>query len=166
MKIMRENALYIQKIDLEFLKYYYRILPEDISNMIFSNPEINLDDLSKYDFLKIEDPQVIKYFQNVDAIIDYNSIENYSIDELGEIGKKYNIEFDIIARQLYTTNKSDSKYAHILSQYKELNYKIKTLVDIIDYKNGLLILNLPGSKEKSNIKKLINKFIAKKSTKV
>lgn len=161
MKLMVGNSLYVQKIDLEFLKYYYRVLPESISTKVFDNPKIDLDDYSKYDFLEFSDYEDIEYFQNVDAIIDYNMIEGYTNSELSAIGKRFSEEFDKVSSELYSITESDPKYNDVLSRHKTLTYKMKTLNDILDFRNGMLKLQLPTEKKESKFKQLINRIIPK-----
>lgn len=160
MKLIVDNSLYIQKIDLEFLQYYCHLLPKNVSDKIFKNPQIDLDDYSKYDFLEFSNPEDIAFFQNIDAIIDYNMIENYSNTELGEMGKSFRIELEQTAQKLYSIKESSPEYKDTLLRYKILNYKIKSLTDILDFKYGMLKFKLPTSKNR--IKQLINRIIHKK----
>lgn len=162
MKIIQDNSLYIQKIDLEFLKYHARILPENISKKIFENPEIDLDDYNKYDLFKFDEPQDIEFFQNLDFIIDYTVIKDYNNEELYEYVKTCHKEFESTALQLFTTNKKDPQYTNVLFRYKVLSYKKLSLYHISEFKNGLLDMPLPKPNKDKSIKKLLNKLLTKK----
>ncbi len=162
MIISKDNAIYIQKQDLEFLKYYYNMLPTYISQKIFENPDINLDDYSKYDLFKFDDSKDIEFFNSIDCLIDYTSIKNFSIGQLVELGKNYAKQLEEITKRLYATNNSNQEYSSILLQYKSLNYKLSSLRDIIDFLNGAINMPLPKkNNHKAKISKLIQKHFQK-----
>ena len=160
MKIIQDDAVYVQKIDLKFLKYYHRILPENISKKIFENPKIDLDDYNKYDLFKFDEPQDIEFFQSLDFIVDYMVIKDYNNDELENYAESCQKELESISQQLYTTDKKDPEYATISSRYKVLSYRQISLYHISEFKSGLL--DMPLSKtNKQGMKKLINKVFSR-----
>ena len=142
MKIITKAAAYVQKIDLEILKYTLHYLPQSISSKIFENCELDVDDFNKYDFFKFEDEKDIEFFKSIDWLIDYNSVRDLTNEEITKIGRDYVEQRDQIAKKLYTASDYE-EYNDILFQYKLINYQITSLNDISDFKNGLLKINLP-----------------------
>lgn len=160
MKIIQDNAIYVQKVDLEFLKYDARILPENILKSIFENPQIDLDDYEKYDLFKFDEPQDVEFFQKLDFIVDYTVIQDYNNDELKKYAETCQNEFESIAQQLYNADKNDLEYATMSFRYKVLSYRQISLYHIGEFKHGLLDMPLPKT-NKQGIKKLINKVLSK-----
>lgn len=60
MKIIKNNAVYIQKKDLEFLKYNPHILPQSISSKIFENGDI---DPVNRTFLDLTMKKILPFFK-------------------------------------------------------------------------------------------------------
>lgn len=137
MKMVIGRTLYVQKIDLEFLKYRLHSLPQFISSKIFESRKINVDDNNKYDFFRFEDIDEIEFFKGISWIIDYDSL---------------------IALTDQDIKKLSNDYEDILLQYKLLNYQIASLNDFIDFKSGRLKITLP--REENKLQKIIRKIFA------
>ena len=73
MKIILKDSAYVQKIDISYLIESNLKIPESIYLKI-SCEDIN--DNNKYEFIKFTDHQEIKYFKNIDWIIDYIKQKN------------------------------------------------------------------------------------------
>lgn len=161
MKIITNNALYVQKVDIDFLKYRLHSLPQFISSKIYENSELDIADFNKYDFFKLEDKNDIDFFKSVDWLFEYNFVKDLTTEEITEIGRQYVEKREQIAKKLYSVT-DDIEYKNILLQYTLTNYQIASLNDIIDFKLGLLKMNLPDvfySTEVLNQKKGIRKLI-------
>lgn len=161
MKIITNTAVYVQKIDLEFLKYRLHSLPQTISSKIFENNKLDVDDFDKYDFFKFEDKNDIEFFKGIDWLIDYNSIKDLPTEEITKSGRDCVEKREQITKKLYG-RASAEEYDELLLQYVLINNKIKSLNDIIDFKLGLLKIKLPDGidypeeiVQKKGIKKLI-----------
>lgn len=164
MIITKENATYVQKYDLKFLRNIYRILPEDIDQKIFNNPDIDPDDYNIFDFFKFTDPKDIEYFSNLECLNDYTYIKELSKEEFQEMVKNVVRRLDEITKKLYNTDKNDPEYSSIFLQYKSLNYKVVDLRHIAEYKNGFIDMNLP-KEHKLKIPKLMQRIFSPKTSK-
>lgn len=76
MRVLTGNTLYVQKIDIEFLKYTLHTLPDSATD------KINLDDYNKYDFIPFTDKNIILYLSSLDCIIDYQEIEKLTPEDI------------------------------------------------------------------------------------
>lgn len=161
MKIITNHLAYVQKIDLEFLKYRLHSLPQSISSKIFENSEIDVDDFNKYDFFKFDDVSDIEFFKGIDWIIDYDSIRNLTDIEIKAMGRTYVERLEQITKILYKMTSDNKDYENVLLQYKLLHYQITSLNDILDFKSGLLKMTLPNKDNK--LQKLIRIFIKRKN---
>lgn len=161
MKIITDNAVYIQKVDLEFFKYELRSLPKFISLKIFENKEIDMDDYEKYDFLKFEDEEIIEFLKKIDWIIDYDLVKNLTDDEIREIGRTYAEKFESVNKKIYTTSPNKKDYKDLLQQSKLLFYQLRSIEDLLDFKGGRLKITLP--KDENKFLKLVRKLTSKKN---
>lgn len=87
------------------------------------------------------------------------------------MGREYVEKREQITKKLYSMTATDDEYKAILLQYKRINYQIASLTNIIDFKLGLLKMNLPEdiyyqevfAQEKS-IRELIKSIFGKRKT--
>lgn len=161
MKILTKNIVYVQKKDLEFLKYIVRILPPSIGQKIFENKDLDPDDYDKYDFFEFTDDDDIAFFRSLDWLIDYTQVKDSKNDNLRQIAEKVAIKYDEVARRLYSMTEKDENYKSTLQEYTLLSYQIATIEDISDINNGLLKINIPNTKV--SIPKLKKNFFSKVS---
>lgn len=170
MKISTKDAIYVQKKDLEFLKFQARALPSSINQKIFENSMLDLDDYDKYDFLMFENEEDIEFFKSLDWLIDYTEIKDLENDELRQIGENLVKRNDEVAKKLYSIEEKDESYKSTIQEYMLLSYQITTLSDISDMNNGMLKIKLPNTNDtnnidntKVNIPKLIKNILSKLS---
>ena len=74
MKIITDNAVYVQKNDIAYLNQTDLAIPASIFMKIFGNDIV--DDNNRYEFIKFDTPEEIEYFRNIDWMIDYNEVKN------------------------------------------------------------------------------------------
>ncbi len=161
MKISTKHSMYVQKKDLEFLKYIVRLLPPSISQKIFENKDLDPDDYDKYDFFEFTDEEDIAFFRSLDWLIDYSEFNELDREDQREIGKKVAERYDEVARIIHHMNDKDDDYKKTLQEYTILSYQITILEDISDINNGLLKIKMPNTKV--SIPKLIKNFFSKVS---
>lgn len=142
MKIITDNAVYVEKNDIAFLATTNSEIPKSIFMKIFKNGSFCYNN-NKWSFLKFEGKESIEYFKQLDWIIDYNDVRNLSEEEFIQIDdaiadKKERIEnaFNIISIDAYLKN-----YNMIL-EWEKLNHIMYSLRDILWFKKGFLIKDL------------------------
>ncbi len=142
MKIIKKDSVYVQKKDLMFI--YIRDLPitETVALKICSNPNINEN--NQFEFVKFEDKETIKYFKNLDWIIDYEKVKNYSEDELIDICKKTVLESNKIADKFNKMNNAlKEKNLDMIIRCELLEYKMHSIRDALWFKQGRITVTLP-----------------------
>lgn len=147
MKIIRGNKAYVQKIDIEFLRYTMHSLPDNIFNKII------MDDFNKYDFIPFSATEDIEYFKNHSWIIDYKDIENLSHNDLKEKADTLAKDLENFTAIMYQT-KDNEEYKSALKAVKILRHTLTTIGDIDDYKSGRLQFNIP--KKENKLRSLLN----------
>lgn len=160
MKILTTNAIYVQKVDLEFFHYNRRTLPASIIDKVFKNPQIDMDDYEKYDFIKFEEDDDIEFFQKTNWIIDYNYITSLSNEQIKQIGQDFLKQYDEVQRKLALIKSDNPLFPTLLNESAILNYQLRAINDALDIKNGLLKISLPPELKQNNIvKQLLRKII-------
>ena len=161
MKIITENAVYVQKNDIAYLHHTDLPIPASIFMKVFGNGIVIINDDNRYEFEKFEDPSEIEFFNGLDWIIDYNSVKDLSDDEIIEMGQRIAKAKNQIAEQFNSMSKDErKKNLGMVTQCELLDFKMYSLRDILWFKQGHLKMTLPD-KEKG-IQKLMRSFFPKR----
>ena len=173
-KYIENNIFYIElenlikdiDIDEDILMYtiYKSIKPNVLLENYYISPYKKGIKLNKID--KINYSRKIKIVIKDDDIINYKSKSNDSQDNIENIIKLLNIDFDDIIKTIISIYLCDSKYVliiinYILHNYKDINdKKDKNLLYIADclYKQGILIKNTEVPSFKYNNNKYIGYY--------
>lgn len=161
MKIFTSNAVYVQKIDLEFFKYSLHSLPQTISKQFFESNKVDCDDYGKYDFIKFENIEDIDFFKSVNWIIDYASVKDLSDEEYNKLGWDLARKREQATERLYSFERENNEYRIILLECKLLQYQISMLQDIADVRDGRLKIRIP--EEQSKLHKMMRKIFVKEN---
>ncbi|MBR1377281.1 MAG: hypothetical protein IJ565_05700 [Bacilli bacterium] len=147
MKILMDDRIYVSKKDVDFLLENEYVMPIDFVRDYYENNlayELKTNIKNEYSFMVFTNPDVINCFKKIDFILDFNK-SKLTVDELKEevaitYGKKYDIEKSYDRLSNKTKKKKDK-------EIKEIIHKSESYMDIINYKNGKLELDLPVSEE-------------------
>ena len=87
MKIITDNAAYVQKKDIAYLSQTNIARPISIFLKVFDLGAITIDENNKNEFIKFDSQKDISFFRNIDWIIDYNEVKDLSEKEIIELGQ-------------------------------------------------------------------------------
>lgn len=154
MKIITKNCAYVQKVDISYLINSDLKIPETIYLKICCE---NINKNNKYEFIKFENPDEIKYFKKINWIIDYNDIKNLTEDQMIKMCQNIVLEINKIADKFNTmTDKKKEKHKDLIEKSELLNYKMHSLRDALWFKQGHIDMSMP--KNSDNKKTLKNIF--------
>ena len=122
MKIICDNGIYVQKIDIAFVTNN----TENIDHLKL----ININDENIYEF---------EFFSNLDFIVNYDDIKNIDEDDVIKLIQKANLE----KIKMENTDSEKSNKNNILKQ----EYKIYSLRDALWFKQKYLKFELPDNIE-------------------
>ena len=172
MKIITENAVYVQKNDITYLNHADLPIPASIFMKVFGNDVVIIDDSNRYEFEKFEDDQEIEFFKGLDWIVDYNSVKDLSDNEIIEIGENIIQLRNQITKQFNSMSEDERKEnLEMVTQCELLDFKIYSLRDILWFKQGHLKMTLPEGvdypkklvqKEEKGIQKLMRRIFPKR----
>lgn len=162
MKIITSNAVYVQKDDIEYLNSLDLSLPSSIMNKIIEYNIMQIDDKTRYEFIKFEEQSDIEFFKSLGWIIDYNEVKDLSESEMISLYKKIIEEKNAIARKYNLMSESNRiNNMDYVRKYKLLDFKLYSLLYIINLKKEHIqtfILDDNKNKKSKGIKKLIRKL--------
>ena len=154
MKIIIDNAIYIQKCDI--INIDNEVPPTILSRIFEDNSDLNdlrlVGDHNKFDFIKFEDKTEVEYFKNAEWILDYNLVKNLDEQQLLQLYNTLNEEY----KKFKTNNNKNSESTILLSKIVSLSHYICFIQG--KYPNGEISYNLPQEviEQNSKILKKVN----------
>lgn len=169
MKIITDNAVYVQKNDIAYLNQTDLAIPASIFMKVFDSGIVIIDDSSRYEFVEFDDPKEIEFFRGIDWMIDYNEVKDLSEEETITLGQSIVEETNSIAQRFNSMTPEERKEnMNMVSQYELLDFKIYSLRDILLFKQGHIKMELPegidfpaGFEQEKGIRKLIKTMFNK-----
>lgn len=134
MKIIKDNAAYLQKYYLDILVKSSLVTDKGVPISMFD--VVNKKIYNRYgnkDFLKFTKPDEIEFLKNSEWIIDYNTYINMSEEEIREEINKTDLEGEKL-NQYYASLPEDKKqeeYGLLSIKAVMLRHKIESLVDVL-----------------------------------
>ena len=144
MKIITEDAVYVQKNDFAFLNQSDLTIPASIYLQALDRGIITIGNDNRYDFFKFTEPHEIEFFKEIDWIIDYYDIKDLSIKDIFDLANKISDERrDIAFKYNSMTAAEKENNIHLFNRAEFLNYQLYSLRDFVWFKQGKLKFKLP-----------------------
>ena len=157
MKINYSNKIYIQVIDLMWLNTLNIDMPGIVRKSIFNiGYKLINNSISNTDFIYFEDNEIIKYFNNLDWIIDYDEVKDLSLYELTVYRNNVKKECNNLIKEYNGMDYYDKLKNWLLrDRINYLNIKWLNVRDFILYRMGIIRYELPEgiSKQRRKILK-------------
>lgn len=167
MKLITEDAFYIQKVNMEYFSELCGPKPIHVYVQLFGDNyftpygTVELNHRERFDFIKVNNQDAIDYFNSVDWIIDYDEIKDLTNEEIRIKIKCIEKEMDDNLKEFNAMNSLEqSKNLRLFFNYKSLRQKNNYLNDFLEFRKGNIQMNFPEgieNKESIKVKKLINK---------
>ncbi len=173
MKIITDNAVYVQKNDIAYLNQTDIAFPVSIfMKVFFGNGVVIINDSNRYEFVEFDKPEEIKFFKDIDWMIDYNAVKDLSEQETIALGQRIAEEKNSIAQRFNSMPPEErEKNMNMVSQYELLDFKMYSLRDVLWFKQGRIKMQLPdgvdlpiGCVREKGIRKLIKTIFNKKNS--
>ena len=154
MKIFSNNKAYVQNNDLAYLMRGAEgiSIPASIFEKVFGKVFI-VTDQNKYDFVEFTEQAEIEFFKECDWMVDYNSFDNMTEEEIIQIGCKINEERNKIAQAFNSLKQKEKErqYQKVSTQIELLEFKMMCVRDVLWHKQGNLSFPLPKGIKTNNI---------------
>ena len=144
MKIVTDNAVYIQNKDIIYLSRINVPVPSSLFNQIYNNDIVIIDDLNGNGFVKLDKDSEIQFFKSLDWIVDYQNVKDLNIDDFKKLKQKIINEKNQIANQYNSmSDKERKENINIVNRFDLLEYKLHSLKEILNYKLEQLDIKMP-----------------------
>lgn len=164
MKIITNDAVYVQKNDLGFLSQSDVLIPASIFLEVFGKGVTIIDNNNRFDFVKFEDEVEIAFFKNLDWILDYDLVKDLSDSQIIKMYDAVLKEKREIAAKYNAMNKVERrKNQCMVSRCEKLDFKLSSLRDALWFKQGHIQFDLPNGLVSGNEEKNVNEKGIKKT---
>jgi len=132
MKIITDDAIYVQRKDLEYLHDLRSLgIPRSIFVEVFGKGILTIDNSNKNDFVKFVAKEDIEFLKNLEWIVDYNELKDLTIEQLTELIEEVVNQMNGIADTINELNKEKKPGGLLHYQWNLLKAKMHSLEDII-----------------------------------
>ena len=156
MKVLKNNAIYIQKNDLAYLVTTVQNVPDSIISKAVKYGEMIIDNKHRYEFIKFTKKSDIAYLNKQNWLLDYNSIKDLTEKEMIKMGENIAKERNRLAKKfnsLPVEKRMQGLYMEL--ECSQLEYKMNSLRDFILYQQGRISMDLPKEEKDSKLKILV-----------
>lgn len=145
MKIITEDAVYVQMKDLAFLHNTDEDIPATIYEKAFMQNQVTvINSSNKEQFLKFEKPHEIKFFKRMDWILDYDEVKALTETELIILCQNICNEMHFTAGSCTRMSQTNqTSYPDLENRCVLLEYKLSCVSEFINYKQGELSIPFP-----------------------
>lgn len=150
MKIITDNAVYVQKFDMTCLNQLGRAIPPSIFMKVSEGTGIVIIDHRNWnEFVKFDAPEEIEFFKSIDWIIDFNEVKDLSEEERTALVNRIEVEKFRVEQKLNSMTQEEKKEnMNMVSQYKLLDFKLESLIDFFWVTQGNIELPADFEQEK------------------
>lgn len=158
MKIFKDNKVYVQKNDIAYLNHTDIAIPASIFTKVFGGGIVIIDDRNRYDFIEFDLPEEVKFFEELDWIVNYDDVKDLEDNEIINLGQNLANEKNTMAKRFNSmSNKEKEANMDLVIKCELMDFKIYSLRDILWFKQGHIKMTLPGE-ESQNGKGIKNKI--------
>ncbi len=137
------KKVYVQMNDIMMLIHSDISLPTTIIKKVF-NDIVIVDDSNRMDFIEFTQLNEVEYFESLDWIVDYKQIRYLSDEEIIKIGQSISNEMNEIANRFNSMTEDEIiNNQSLVQRHKLLDYKIKSLAEILWVKQGHIQIPFP-----------------------
>lgn len=148
MKIIKDDKVYVQNIDLTFLldavSCFNISVPNDVMSKIYV-PMFICDGSNQYEFKMFEGKDSVEFFKKLDYIVDYDELKNLSDDEIMSYGEKVCEERNSKAHKYNNLpqRENDEVFRKLHTEIILLEHKLSSVRDMLWFKEGHIKMTLP-----------------------
>lgn len=144
MKIITNDAAYVQLNDITYLNQSDLPIPASIFTKVYGDGVFYVSDHNRYDFMKFDEESEIEFFLGIDWMIDFNSVKDLNEEETISLGQSIAEEKNTIAEKFNAmTDKEKENNMDMVTQCELLDFKMYSLRDILWFKQGHIKMTLP-----------------------
>lgn len=153
MKIIRENKVYVQNIDIAHLLPAVSTLgincPGEIFAQLFGEGFFICTPDNQHEFKEYKGKEVVEFFKGLDYIVDYDTVKDLSEDEIMTMGEEICTERNRIARKYNNLSEEEAEKMceRVHAGIAIADFKLEGIRDFLWFKQGHIKVTLPNGIE-------------------
>ena len=154
-----KEVVYVQMQDMGFLNSIDDPIPATIFIKVFGNGITIIGDENRFDYIKFEQDNELEFFRDLDAVVDFDEINNLSLEEIEKKANDVGNKIENIVNKYNAMSKDDRrKNANMLQDFEKLKYRYDGIATIYSAKYNQEKLPMPNEPIQKVIKKRKNKW--------
>ena len=139
-----KEVVYVQMQDIIYISNEIDIsIPASIFTKVFTGVTI-VDDSNRFDFVKFDKKHEVKFFKDLDFILDYDKYKDLSDEDFEKEGQKLVDRANEIAKKWNSMNEKErEKNYSILEEHEKISYMLKFMVEIDAVRHGERFMPFP-----------------------
>lgn len=137
-KEVEKEVVYVQKQDIAYLIHEIDMpIPASVYLKVLGGGATLINDFNRFDFVKFDKEEDVKFFKELDFIIDLNQYKDLTYQQLEEEEKKIVTKLDEIAEKWNNMSEDERiENKSVLEEHHNLDYMLKFLDEIYAVKHG------------------------------
>lgn len=139
-----KEAVYVQMQDIMYLSNETDMpIPATIFEKVFTGVTI-VNDANRFEFVKFDEEHEVKFFRELEFIIDFDQYKVFSDDQLEAEAQKLGTKADEIAEKWNSmTPEERRKNGNLYDEHQNLGYMINFLSEIYAVRHGKRAMPFP-----------------------
>lgn len=138
-----KEVVYVQMHDIMHLNQSDLPIPASIYTKVFTGITI-VDDSNRFDFVRFDEEHEVRFFRDLEFVIDYDKYKDLTDEQLEEEGQKLSVKANKIAEKWNNMSVEKRKQnSNLLQEYENLGYMLNFLSEIYAVKHRKRTMPFP-----------------------
>lgn len=139
-----KEAVYVQMRDIMQLNQSDMPIPASIYTKVFTGITI-VDDSNRFDFVRFDEEHEVKFFRELEFVIDYDRYKDLTDQQLEEEGQKLATKANEIAEKWNSMSPDErDQNSNLLQEHENVGYMLNFLSEIYAIKHGKRSMPFPA----------------------
>jgi hypothetical protein len=139
-----KEVVYVQMQDIVHLHRSSTTIPASVCTKVF-NGTLIVTDLNRFDFVRFDEEHEVKFFRELDFIIDYDQYKDLTDKQLNEEFFNFAVKSNKIAEKWNSMpTYQREKNFDMLQEYENLTYILDSLEEIYEIKHHKKTMPFPN----------------------
>lgn len=154
-----KEVVYVQMQDIMHLNQSDLPIPASIYTKVFTGVTI-VNDSNRFDFVRFDEEHEVRFFRDLEFVIDYDKYKGLTDEQLEEEGQKLAVKANEIAEKWNNMSEEERKQnSNLLQEHENLGYMLNFLSEIYAVKHRKRkmpfpeFVQVPKAKRKTFFKK-------------
>lgn len=138
-----KEVVYVQMQDIMHLNQSDLPIPASIYTKVFTGVTI-VNDSNRFDFVRFDEEHELKFFRDLEFVIDYDDYKDLTDEQLEEEGQKLAVKANEIAEKWNNMSEEERKQnSNLLQEHENLGYMLNFLSEIYAVKHRKRTMPFP-----------------------